>query len=255
MKYHSFFFLFSFLTNVAVSNAQTFTFQNRKSSSTSTIQVGQQVKLFVFDTNDKLLNYSGKLKNVTSDSLFIQQKQKTIGFAMANINEIVAKSNAQIFTFQNQKNSSTSTIQVGQRIKLFVYDSNQRLLQFSGKLANITSDSLFIQQKQKTKGFAMANVNEIRFRSTAMESFTRFFRFAGLALIGVAVLIVGIFFIPAMGSSSANSTVNAMPPVLAAGVVLVLISLISGVASQQWIYKPATSWTWEVQDKDLKEVP
>ena len=101
----------------------------------------------------------------------------------------------------------------------------------------------------------MAKVNEIRFRSTPMENFTRFFRVAGLALIGIATFIAAVLLFPAMGSSSAYKTVNAMPPVLAAGAVLVLISLISGVSSQQWIYKPSASWTWEIQDKEVKEVP
>lgn len=142
-------------------------------------------------------------------------------------------------TFIHNTKPLTDELWSGQRIKIFVSDQSGRISSHRGKLQDMRNDSIFLRKLGRIDGYALSEVEEIRYRTRPIQGLLRFCLWGGLALL---IISAGLLFpIILAGESTALiefTTYTGMGLLLLAGPIAVL--------SKRWIEKPAINRQVEV---------
>ncbi len=152
---------------------------------------------------------------------------------------------AQVFQkviFHHHKKELTDVLVAGQRIKVFAPDESGNMRSFKGRLRDVRHDSLFLWARHETRGFALAQVEEIQYRTPLARRMIWGLLIAGFLF----VASVSFLWIPSFATG--NPSANTIGILAGVGAGLLLLAPIVGIFSKRWVAHPAVERTIEVVD-------
>lgn len=144
-------------------------------------------------------------------------------------------------TFHQSSNKRQNTVVAGQRIKVFVLGPDGYLKGVKGKLQDVRNDSIFLLKNRKTLGFALNQVEKIKYRPVSVQKLI-----LTLVLVGLGLFFLFLILAVAWLDSGARSSGNYLAVIAGAGYVLLLLGPIIGLFSNKSIKKPASNSTIEL---------
>lgn len=153
-------------------------------------------------------------------------------------------------TFKNSTSKSEETLTAGQRVKVYVLGKNGYLKSHKGRLRDIRNDSLFIQQNYKITGFALTEIEKIRYRNPFARILLTTLLITGSVafMIGAVLSALTMLSLGYIGISS-----NTLVTWLGVGAGILLLTLISSVITNRWIEKPAVNWEIKTEQPVMQQ--
>lgn len=159
---------------------------------------------------------------------------------------------AQVFQkviFHHNKKQLTDVLEAGQRIKIFAPDEKGNVRSFKGRLRDVRHDSLFLWARHETRGFALAQVEEIQYRTPPARRMIWGLLIAGFLFVAA----VSFLWLPSFATGNPSpATLGALAGV---GAGLLLLAPVVGIFSKRWISHPAVERTIEVMDMPPQNQP
>ncbi len=142
--------------------------------------------------------------------------------------------------FSHHNKEPVDVLVAGQRIKVLAPDEKGHMGTFKGRLRDVRHDSLFLWARHETRGFALAQVEEIQYRTPLSRRLIW-----GLLIVGM-VFIAAVSFLWLPAYATGNPSQNTIGVLGALGFGLLLLAPIAGVFSKRWIGHPSIERSIEV---------
>lgn len=142
--------------------------------------------------------------------------------------------------FHHRNKEITDVLVAGQRIKVFAPDEKGRINSFKGRLRDVRNDSLFLLKRGETLGFALAQVEEIQYRTAPARRLIWGLLIAGFLFIAA----VSVLWLPSYATG--NPSINTIGVLAGLGFGLLLLAPIAGILSKHWIAHPSVQRDIEI---------